>query len=89
VVEGDLGDRFFLIDQGQVRVTRGEQVLRELGPGEWFGELALLRDIPRTATVTAQTTVSLWAVERDSFLAAVGAARPSLDVADEHARRYD
>jgi MFS family permease len=88
VVEGDLGNRFFLIDHGTVRVTRGEQVLRELGPGEWFGELALLRDIPRTATVTAQTTVSLWAVERDGFLAAVGGARPSLDAADEHARRY-
>ncbi|HET7736668.1 MAG TPA: cyclic nucleotide-binding domain-containing protein [Nocardioidaceae bacterium] len=88
VVEGDVGNRFFLINEGQVRVTRGEQVLRELGPGEWFGELALLRDLPRTATVTAQTTVSLWAVERDSLLAAVGAARPSLDVADEHARRY-
>jgi MFS family permease len=88
VVEGDLGDRFFLIDRGHVRVTREEQPLRELGPGEWFGELALLRDIPRTATVTALTTVTLWAVERDTFLAAVGAARPSLDIADEHAHRY-
>lgn len=88
VVEGDLGKRFYLIGQGHVRVTRGERVLRELGPGDWFGELALLRDIPRTATVTAQATVSLWAVERDAFLAAVGAVAPSLDVVDEHARRY-
>jgi MFS family permease len=88
VVEGQLGDRFFVMDHGRVEVTRNDALLRELGPGEWFGELALLRDIPRTATVTAQTTVSLWAVERDSFLAAVGVARPSLDVADEHAGRY-
>ena len=88
VVEGDPASSFYVMDQGRVQVTRNDLLLRELGPGEWFGELALLRDIPRTATVTAQTTVSLYAVERDSFLAAVGVASPSRDVADEHARRY-
>ena len=88
IVEGDPGDRFFVIDQGRVTVTREGRVLRELGPGAWFGELALLRDIPRTATVTAETAVSLWTVERDTFLAAVGAATRSREVADEHARDY-
>jgi MFS family permease len=88
VAEGDPGNRFFVIDQGRVEVTREDRLLRELGPGDWFGELALLRDIPRTATVTAATAVSMWAVDRDTFLAAVGAARRSREVADEHARHY-
>ena len=88
VLEGEPGDRFFVIDRGRVQVTRDGQHLRELGPGDWFGELALLRDVPRTATVTAEDEVALWAVERDSFLAAVGAATRSREVADEHARDY-
>lgn len=88
VVEGDRGDRFFVIAEGRVRVSRDDEVLRELGPGQWFGELALLRDIPRTASVTAETQVALWAIERDSFLAAVGAAPRSREVADEHALDY-
>jgi MFS family permease len=86
--EGDPGNQFFVIDQGRVKVSKGDRHLRDLGPGDWFGELALLRDIPRTATVTAETAVAMWAVERDSFLAAVGAATRSREVADEHARHY-
>jgi MFS family permease len=88
VTEGDVGDRFFVICEGRVSVTRDDRLLRELGPGDWFGELALLRDVPRSATVTAETAVSLWAVERDTFLAAVGAAPRSREVADQHARDY-
>jgi MFS family permease len=88
ITEGDPGDRFFVIDRGRVTVTRDGVHLRELGPGAWFGELALLRDVPRTATVTAETAVALWTVERDSFLAAVGAATRSREVADAHARDY-
>ena len=88
VLEGDHGDRFFVIADGAVRVTRQDDLLRELGPGAWFGELALLRDIPRTATVTATTAASLWAVERDTLLAAVGAVTRSGEVADEHALDY-
>jgi hypothetical protein len=88
VTEGERGERFYVIEQGRVGVTRGERPLRELGPGGWFGELALLRDVPRTATVTADTDVSLWAVDRDTFLAAVRAAPRSREVADDHARGY-
>ncbi len=88
VVEGDLGDRFFVISDGRVAVTRNGELLRELGPGAWFGELALLRDIPRTATVTAETAVTVWILERQHFLAAVGAATRSREVANEHARDY-
>ncbi len=88
VAEGDPGDRFFVIEQGRVEVTRDHRLLRMLGPGDWFGELALLRDVPRTATVTAESAVSMWAVERDTFLAAVGAETRSREVADRHARDY-
>jgi MFS family permease len=88
VVEGDPGDLFFVIEQGSVKVTKEGRSLRELGPGEWFGELALLRDIPRTATVRAETAVAMWAVERNAFLAAVGAAPRSRELADHHARGY-
>ena len=88
VTENDVGDRFYVIGEGRVAVTREDRLLRELGPGDWFGELALLRDVPRTATVTAETAVSLWAVRRDTFLAAVGAGTRSREVADEHARDY-
>jgi MFS family permease len=66
VEEGAVGDRYYVIEAGQVEVAG-----IVLGPGEGFGEIALLRDVPRTATVRARTDVVLQAVERDDFLAAV------------------
>ena len=71
ITEGEPGDRFYVIDAGEVLVTRGGRTLRRLGEGDSFGELALLRDIPRTATVDCSSDVRLWCLERDSFLAAV------------------
>ena len=71
VSEGEAGDRFYVIESGRVRVTQGERVLREEGPGEVFGEIALLRDVPRTASVTALEDSVLRAVEREDFLAVV------------------
>ncbi len=88
VQEGDVGQHFYIVAAGNVRVSRGEVHIRELGPGSWFGELALLRQVPRTATVTALTEVSLWAVDRDSFLASVAVAPHSVQVADDHAREH-
>jgi MFS family permease len=82
---GDIGDRFYVIASGTVVVTMDGTVVRELGAGGWFGELALLHDIPRTATITAGSEVKMWALDRDSFLTAVQAAPQSRLIADSHA----
>jgi CRP-like cAMP-binding protein len=68
---GDHGDRFYVVDHGEVEIlVEGEPPRRE-GEGEYFGEIALLRDVPRTATVRAATDVDLFALDRDHFLPAV------------------
>jgi CRP-like cAMP-binding protein len=53
VREGERGDELFIVLEGRVHITRGETVLSEVGPGEHFGEMALIRSMPRSATVTA------------------------------------
>ncbi len=65
--EGDVGDFFYVIVSGQLRVERGGRVLAHLGPGEFFGEMALLDDRRRSATVIAETGAELIAVNRDQY----------------------
>jgi NADH dehydrogenase len=70
--EGDRGDRLYVVVDGEVSVVQdtpgqGETVLRTLGPGESFGEIALLRESPRTATVKSRTGVNVLTVDRDAF----------------------
>ena len=65
--EGKSGGEFFVIVDGSVRVERGGKVLREMGPGEFLGEISLIDDGPRTATVTTATPVRLFVIAHRQF----------------------
>jgi MFS family permease len=82
VTQGARGDRFYVIRSGRAVVEVDGAETGELGPGDFFGEIALLRDVPRTATVRALEPLDLYAVERDDFLAAVTGYAPSRAAAD-------
>jgi hypothetical protein len=84
VREGEPGDLFYVVADGELEVSVQQRAVRALGRGEWFGEIALLRSVPRTATVTARTEARLYALARESFLAAV-AAHPGTAIEAERA----
>jgi hypothetical protein len=81
VVEGEPGDRYYLIVDGTVDISIGGTVTRTLTTGDSFGEIALLRDVPRQATVTCITDVSMLAIGRDDFLTTVTGHPRSLTTA--------
>jgi CRP/FNR family cyclic AMP-dependent transcriptional regulator len=66
--EGQTGQEFFVIMQGEVEITRRGKKLATRGSGEFFGEIALIEDVPRTATVTARTPVRFFVLTRRNFL---------------------
>jgi predicted MFS family arabinose efflux permease len=80
--QGDRGDRFYVVESGRLDVDIDGAHTRELEPGDSFGEIALLRDVPRTATVIARSDARLWSLGRDEFLDAVTGHPPSARAAD-------
>ena len=80
--QGDHGDRFYVIESGEVEVFEDGILARREGPGDFFGEIALIRDLPRTATVKAVTDLDLVTLKRDPFIAAVTGHAPSAEAAD-------
>uniref|UniRef100_A0A8C1NY34 cGMP-dependent protein kinase n=1 Tax=Cyprinus carpio TaxID=7962 RepID=A0A8C1NY34_CYPCA len=67
IQEGDDGSTVYVLEEGSVEVTKGEQKLCTIEPGKVFGELAILYNCTRTATVTALTDIKLWAIDRQGF----------------------
>ena len=65
--EGDRGDRAYLIQTGHVDIIKNEMPLAKLGPGELFGEMALVDDKPRMASAVAADDVSLVIISRETF----------------------
>ena len=65
--EGEPAMEFFVIIEGEVEVSRDGRPIRTLGEGDFFGEIALLEDMPRTATVTAKTPLRFFVLTRQSF----------------------
>jgi hypothetical protein len=81
ITQGDHGDRFFLIEAGQVEVYEDGDFRRDQSGGDCFGEIALLNDVPRTATVRAVRDCRLLALNRADFISAVTGHRRSHEAA--------
>jgi len=81
--QGEPGERFYVIAEGQVRISKNGRQTAQLGTGDSFGEIALLRRIPRTATVTAISRLETRILDRELFLAAVTGNPESMMNADE------
>jgi CRP-like cAMP-binding protein len=81
VVQGEPGDAFYALHSGQVEVIEDGQLVTTLGPGSYFGEIALLMDSPRTATVRTRTQVRAYRLDREGFdgILAVAFKRGTLD----------
>ena len=88
--EGDEGDRFYAIADGEMQVMKNGREVAVLRRGDGFGEIALIEDVPRTATVTALTDAHLFSLEKEPFvLALTGHASVSRAAGDVVSRRLD
>jgi MFS family permease len=90
ITEGDPGDQYFAVADGELDITRAGRRLHRVGRGDGFGEVALVRDVPRTASVTATTDCLLYGLDGDVFMETVtanaSAGRVAVDVVDGHLR---
>ena len=80
--EGEAGDRFYVIAEGEAAVSVKRKVTARIRSGDCFGEIALVRGIPRTATVTAKAEMRLFALPSEAFLSAVSGNLSSTTAAD-------
>jgi predicted MFS family arabinose efflux permease len=80
--QGDAGDLFYVVEDGRCEIVIDGEKVADAWPGEAFGEIALLRDVPRTATATCLEDTKLLALERDEFIGAVTGHAPSREAAD-------
>ncbi len=69
--QGDIGDRFYAVDAGSFEIVRDGTAIATAGEGDYFGEIALLHDVSRTATVRATSDGAVWALDQEEFLATV------------------
>ena len=83
--EGDHADRFYLIAEGQLDVSTGGIHIATLVPADHFGEIALLRNVPRTATIIAARPVKLYALTPEDFLTGITSRRASTLAAEDSA----
>ena len=81
VAQGDIGDRYYVIESGEAEVVGDGRIVAALGPGDGFGEIALLRRTRRTATVLARSALRLQALGADRFVAIVLGYLPSAEAA--------
>ena len=90
--QGDLGDTYYVVESGEAEVVGDGRVIASLEPGQAFGEIALLRNVPRTATVRAVSDLRLRGLRSDDFLPVVTGFTPSASEAgrsvDELLDRY-
>jgi hypothetical protein len=87
VRQGDEGDRFYIVAEGTFAAIRDGKVVGSVGPGEGFGEIALLRDVPRVATVASVSPARVYALDRNVFLGAITGHAASSAAADEIVRQ--
>jgi MFS family permease len=80
--QGDRGDRFYVVEGGEALVMVDGLEAARARRGDFFGEIALLRDVPRTASVIAKEDLELWSIERADFLETLTVHPASLEAAD-------
>jgi hypothetical protein len=91
VRQGDVGDNFYVVASGRMRVVHDNEEVAVHGPGAWFGEVALVHDQPRNASVVADEPTQLLSIDRETFLSVVSRSRAAYDEALRVARqrRFD